>query len=62
MIDNLKISYSCSNVRVELSVDTREENLPYNLAEIITRLIKDSNVNSNIVIDELIDKLGYENE
>lgn len=59
MIDDLKVSYSCSNVRVELSVDTRDENLPYNLAEIITRLVKDSNANSDIVIDELIDELGY---
>lgn len=59
MIDDLKVSYSCDNVIVELSVDTRDENLPYNLAEIITRLVKDSNANSDIVIDELIDKLGY---
>lgn len=59
MIDNLKISYDCgSHVSVTLSADTDyDNNLPFILAELFARVIKDSNANENMVIENLSDMI-----
>ena len=59
MIDNLKISYNCdSHVSVTLSADTDyENNLPFILAELFARVIKDSNANEDMVIGNLTDMI-----
>lgn len=64
MIENLKISY-VDNDGINISLTPKlydyysqnyTENLPYDLASIFSRIIKDSNANSDIVIEELQEK------
>jgi hypothetical protein len=63
MIDNLKVSFNYNNIQYTLSTsDDESENIPYDIAEIVTQLIKLSGANSNIIIDSLIDDFGYEKE
>ena len=59
MIDNLKISYDYDrDISVTLSTDTGyDNNLPYNLAALFARVIKDSNANENMVIENLSDMI-----
>ena len=60
MIDNLKISYDYDRcISVTLSTDTcyDENNLPYDLAALFARVIKDSNANENMVIENLSDMI-----
>ena len=59
MIDNLKISYDYDrDISVTLSVYTDyENNLPFILAELFARVIKDSNANEDMVIENLSDMI-----
>ena len=58
MISNLTISYYVDNVNVKLYTETDDDNTPYNLADIFTRVIKDSNANEEILLEQLKDNLG----
>ena len=55
MIDYINITYSDGGVEVTLSIKM-DDNLPYNLAEAFTRVIKDSLANPKIIIEELKDE------
>ena len=59
MIDNLTITFECNGITHTLSVPTRDENLPYNLATAFTEIIKQSDANSEMVIDNLKDEFAY---
>lgn len=61
MIDDLKISYTREGVKYTLSTETRNENLPYNIATVFTSIIKASEANPFIIIDELKEEFGEEN-
>lgn len=60
MIDNLTITFESNGITHTLSVPTRDENLPYNLATAFTEIIKQSDANSEMVIDNLKDEFAYE--
>ena len=62
MIDNLKISYELDrDISVTLSTSTGyDDNLPHNLATVFAKVIKDSCVNADMVIDNLKDELNNE--
>ena len=62
MIDNLKISYELDrDISVTLSTETGyDDNLPHNLAVMFAKVVKDSNVNADMVIEDL--KIELENE
>ena len=62
MIDNLKISYELDrDISVILSTDTGyDDNLPHNLAAVFAKVVKDSNVNADMVIEDLKIELEYE--
>lgn len=60
MIDDLNVSYEIGSSRINLSTDTCDDNLPYNLADLFIRIIEDSNANEDMVISCLIDHFGYE--
>ena len=60
MIDNLTINFESDGIAHTLSVPTRDENLPYNLATAFAEIIKQSDANSEIVIDNLKDEFAYE--
>ena len=57
MIRNLTISYYVDNVNVKLYTETDDDNTPYNLADIFARVIKDSNANEEILLEQLKDNL-----
>lgn len=56
MINNLTITFESNGITHTLSVPTRDENLPYNLATAFTEIIKQSDANSEMVIDNLKDE------
>lgn len=58
MIRNLTISYYVDNVNVKLYTETDDDNTPYNLADIFARVIKDSNANEEILLEQLKDNLN----
>lgn len=58
MIRNLTISYYVDNVNVKLYTETDDDNTPYNLADIFARVVKDSNANEEILLEQLKDNLG----
>ena len=62
MIDNLKISYELDrDISVILSTDTGyDDNIPHNLAAVFAKVVKDSNVNADMVIEDLKIELEYE--
>ena len=62
MIDNLKISYELErDISVILSTETGyDDNLPHNLAAVFAKVVKDSNVNADMVIEDL--KIELDNE
>lgn len=66
MIDNLKVTFVYNNIQYALSLPKDElnyqENIPYDIAEIMTQVIKLSSANPNIIIGQLIDDFGYEKE
>ena len=62
MIDNLEISYELDrDISVTLSTETGyNDNLPHNLAAVFAKVVKDSNVNADMVIENLKMDLDYE--
>lgn len=62
MIDNLTISYELDrDISVTLSTETGyDDNLPHNLAAVIAKVIKDSRVNVEMVIENLKMELEHE--
>ena len=55
MIDNLRIRYELdSDISVTLSTETSyDDNLPHNLAAVFAKVVKDSNADADMVIEEL---------
>ena len=62
MIDNFKISYELDrDISVTLSTETGyNDNLPHNIAAVFAKVIKDSNANADMVIENLKMELEYE--
>ena len=62
MIDNLKISYELErDISVILSTETGyDDNIPHNLAAVFAKVIKDSNANADMVIENLKMELEHE--
>ena len=58
MIRDLNISYVMEGVRVNLSVeDDRYENLPYNVGDMLVKLIEDANLNPEIIYQILQNRI-----
>ena len=62
MIDKLTISYELDrDISVTLSTETGyDDNLPHNLAAVFAKVIRDSRVNKDMVIESLKMELGNE--
>ena len=61
MIQDLTISYVCNNIETTLTIkDEHYDNIPYNLADIFERVIRESDANPQIVIDNLKSAFEYE--
>ena len=58
MIDQITAQYKVDNIDVELTVRTdMAENLPYNLASLFARIIRDTEVNADMVLEQLSNDL-----
>ena len=61
MIQDLTISYVCNGIKTTLTVeDEHYDNIPYNLADIFEKVIRESDANSQIVIDNLKNAFEYD--
>ena len=61
MIEDLTISYVCNGIKTTLTVeDDHYDNIPYNLADIFEKVIRESDANSQIVIDNLKNAFEYD--
>ena len=61
MIKDLTISYVCNGVKTTLTIeDDHYDNMPYNLADMFEKVIRESDANSQIVIDNLKSAFEYD--
>ena len=61
MIQDLKISYVCNGIETTLTIkDDYSDNIPYNLAYMFEKVIRESNANPQIVIENLKSTFEYE--
>lgn len=61
MIRDLTISYVCNGIETTLIFkDDCYDNMPYNLADMFEKVIRESDANSQIVIENLKNKFEYE--
>lgn len=58
MIQDLTISYVCNGIETTLTIkDDHYDNMPYTLAEIFARVVKESDANPSMVLQEMENKL-----
>lgn len=61
MIQDLTISYVCNGIKTTLTIeDDHYDNIPYSLADIFEKVIRESDANSQIVIDNLKSAFEYD--
>lgn len=61
MIEDLTIRYVCNGIETTLTIrDEPYDNMPYNLADMFVKVIRESDANAQVVIDVL--KSAFENE
>ena len=61
MIQDLKISYVSNSIETTLAIkDEHYDNIPYNLADMFEKVIRESDANPQIVIDNLKSAFEYE--
>ena len=61
MIQDLIISYACNGIETTMTInDECYDNMPYNLAEIFARVVKESDANPSMVLQEMDHKLNIE--
>ena len=60
MIQDFVISYVCNGVKTTLSIeDDHYDNMPYKLADMFAKLIRESDANPQIVIENLKNAFEY---
>ena len=61
MIQDLTITYVCNGIETTLTIkDEHYDNMPYNLADIFEKVIRESDANAQVVIDVLKSAFEYE--
>ena len=61
MIQDFTISYVCNGIETTLTIkDDHYDNMPYKLADMFVKVIRESDANSQIVIDNLKGAFDYE--
>ena len=61
MIQDLTISYVCNGIETTLTIkDEHYDNMPYNLADMFVKVIRESDVNAQVVIDVLKSAFEYD--
>lgn len=61
MIQDLTISYVSNGIETTLTIkDDHYDNMPYNLADIFAKVIRESDANAQIVIENLKNAFEYD--
>ena len=61
MIQDLKISYAINGIETTLTIkDNYADNIPYNLADMFEKVIRESNANPQTVIENLKSAFEYD--
>lgn len=61
MIQDLTISYVCNGIETALTIkDDHYDNIPYNLADMFEKVIRESDANPQIVIEKMKNEFEYE--
>ena len=61
MIQDLTITYVCNGIETTLTIkDEHYDNMPYNLADIFEKVIRESDANPQIVIENLKSVFEYD--
>ena len=61
MIQDLTISYVCEGIETTLTIkDDHYNNIPYNLAKIFEKVIRESDANPQLVIENLKGAFEYD--
>ena len=61
MIQDLTISYVCSGIETTLTIkDDHYDNMPYNIADMFEKVIRESDANPQIVIENLKSAFEYD--
>ena len=61
MIEDLTISYVCNGIETTLTIkDEHYDNMPYNLADMFVKVIRESDANPQIVIESLKSAFEYD--
>ena len=61
MIQDFIISYVCNGVKTTLSIeDDHYDNMPYKLADMFAKVIRESDANPQIVIENLKNAFEYD--
>lgn len=59
MIEDLTIRYVCNGIETTLTIkDEHYDNMPYNLADMFVKVIRESDANAQIVIENLKNAFG----
>ena len=59
MIQDLTISYVCNGIGTTLTIkDEHYDNMPYNLADMFAKVIRESDANAQIIIESLKNTFG----
>ena len=60
MFSDLTISYVNNGIRTTLTIEDDQYNIPYNLADIYEKVIRESDANPQLVIDNLKGAFEYD--
>ena len=61
MIQDLTINYVCDGIKTTLTIeDDHYDNLPFKLADMFAKVIRESDANPQIVIENLKNAFEYE--
>ena len=61
MIQDLTITYVCNGIETTLTIkDEHYDNMPYNLADIFVKVIRESDANAQVIIERLKNTFGDE--
>lgn len=62
MITDIVISFNKDQLAYSIQIPEADDNIPYNLADVFAELIRQTNANEEIVIEQLINEFGYNKE
>ena len=61
MIEDFVISYICNGIKTTLTIeDDHYDNMPYKLADMFAKVIRESDANPQIVIEDLKNSFEYD--